>query len=191
MDTLKRFEDKINKIIKTYEDKVESYSKRISNLEAVVNQADAAMAAATDSLDVDGYKKAKRDKNDAVDELEMLKTKLERFQSDSMISYSDYQALREDIVSEYNRNLESYKKKFAPMIREIKAAGESAGKFDQRVDDMLVTLQRKVMKISSDPHAEVAESWQKAVTNDRIDSHPVVWFAANVIDSADDNCLLD
>lgn len=191
MDTLKKFEDRINKIIKTYDSKVESYTTRISELESVVEQADAAMAAATDSLDVDGYKKAKRDKNDAVDELEMLKTKLERFQSDSMISYSDYQALREDIVSEYNRNLESYKKKFAPMIREIKAAGESAGKYDQRIDDMLLTLQRKVMKISTDPRAEVAEGWQKAVINDCIDSHPVVWFAADVVGSADGNCLLD
>lgn len=191
MDTLKKFEDRINKIIKTYDSKVESYTTRISELESVVEQADAAMAAATDSLDVDGYKKAKRDKNDAVDELEMLKTKLEHSQKAPMIPYADYQALREDIVSEYNRNLESYKKKFAPMIREIKAAGESAGKYDQRIDDMLLTLQRKVMKISTDPRAEVAESWQKAVINDCIDSHPVVWFAANVVGSADDNCLLD
>lgn len=191
MDTLKKFEDRISKIIKTYDSKVESYTTRISELEAVVEQADAAMAAATESLDIDSYKKAKRDKNDAVDEMEMLKKKLEHSQKAPMIPYADYQALREDIVSEYNRNLESYKKKFAPMIREIKAAGESAGKFDQRVDDMLVTLQRKVMKISTDPRAEVAESWQKAVINDRIDSHPVVWFAANVVGSADDNCLLD
>ena len=193
MDELKKYENKISEIIAENERKIERCSVRISELKASIEKAAADMITATDNVDVEGYKRAKQIKTESADELEMIEKRLASLQNQPMMNSADYKAFRNNILAEHKKDLEARRKKLLPMIREIQAAGESAAAYDERVDSMLLTLQRKVMRITfKNPlrNASGQEDGSVPVTNDGLDSHPVVWFAQNVKDSAEDNCLI-
>lgn len=190
MDVLKKYEKRIADLLADNESKIQKCQDRVEALRGEILQAGQDMEAATDNIDVAGFKAAKRRQEDAAAELGMMKKKLAQLEKDPLISEAEYRSLRADIIAEHNRDFEVCKKKFVPIVREIIAAGERAGEQDERIDKMLEELQRKIMRKSTDPRQYGPNSPRYSVITDRLDEHSVVWFAGNVRDAAEGNGLM-
>lgn len=190
MDVLKKYEKRIADLLADNESKIQKCRDRAEALRGEILQAGQDMEAATDNIDVAGFKAAKRRQEDATAELGMMEKKLAQLENDPLISEAEYKSLRADIIAEHNKEFEACKEKFVPIVREIIAAGERVGEQDERIDKMLAELQRNVMRKTADPRTYGPNSPRFAGPTDRLDEHSVVWFAWDVEGAAGNRGLM-
>ena len=174
---------------------VAGYRERIEALHTTIQGAENAMVEATNNVDAAAYGKAKQVKTSAADELEMLEKRLAQVEEQPMITREEYEKMRAALREEYDKDLEKYRKKIAPIVKEVVKMGEESSAYIERIDAMRLKLQREVMKISGQyPYGKEVkpeDQWKYNTANDIIDSYPVTWFATTVKGTAEGHCLID
>lgn len=185
MSNLKKYESQMEKLLNDNSAMISKCEKRIEELKGEIETAGADMLKATETVDTDAFKVAKKRKDDAELELGMLQNSLKKLTEDPLMDVKDFEAMRRNLLAEQEQYTKDRIKKYAPLIRDMLADKKAAGELDDRIERDLNTLHKQVMRIGTIPNQELQKELdQYRYSGTQLDSYPVYWFLANLENAA-------
>lgn len=187
MDILKNIENQMDKLIRENADLIRKCEVRIDELKVEIETAGEDMAAATDTVDTAAFKTAKKRKDDAQIEMDMLHNSLKKLKEEPLMKAAEFEAMRKSLVAEQEKYTNDRKKKFAPLVKSMLSDMDAAGELDNRVENDLMILFKKVMRISGGRDQKLNKDLEKYRFREaKLDSYPIYWFLSNLKDLAEE-----
>ena len=185
MSNLKKYESQMEKLLNDNAAMIGKCEKRIEELKGEIETAGADMLKATETVDTDAFKVAKKRKDDAELELGMLQNSLKKLTEDPLMDVKDFEAMRRNLLAEQEQYTKDRIKKYAPLIRDMLADKKAAGELDDRIERDLNTLHKQVMRIGTIPNQELQKELEKyRYTVTQLSEYPVFWFLSNLENAA-------
>lgn len=183
MSNLKKYESQMEKLLNDNAAMISKCEKRIEELNGEIETAGADMLKATETVDTDAFKVAKKRKDDAELELGMLQNSLKKLTEDPLMSVEEFEAMRRDLLAEQEQYTKDRIKKYAPLIRDMLADKKAAGELDDRIEKNLNVLHKQVMRITNNQKLpKELEKYRYTVT--QLSEYPVFWFLSNLENAA-------
>ena len=187
MDTLKKIENQMEKLMKDNATMISKCETRIEELKAEIETAGADMLKATEIVDTDAFKVAKKRKDDAELELGMLQNSLKKLTEEPLMKVEDFEAVRRNLISVQNEYTKACIRKYAPMIREMLSDKKAAGELDDRIEKDLKILYSQIMRISGNYNQKLSQELEKyRHHNTQLDEYPIYWFLCNLENAAEE-----
>ena len=185
MSNLKKYESQMEKLLNDNAAMIGKCEKRIEELKAEIETAGADMLKATETVDTDAFKVAKKRKDDAELELGMLQNSLKKLTEDPLMDVKDFEAMRRNLLAEQEQYTKDRIKKYAPLVRDMLADLKPARELDDKIEKDLNTLHKQVMRIGTIPNQELQKELENyRYTGTQLDSYPVYWFLVNLENAA-------
>ena len=185
MSNLKKYESQMEKLLNDNAAMISKCEKRIEELKGEIETAGADMLKATETVNTDAFKAAKKRKDDAELELGMLQNSLKKLTEDPLMDVEDFEAMRRNLLAEQEQYTKDRIKKYAPLIRDMLADKKAAGELDDRIEKNLNVLHKQVMRIGTIPNQKLQKELdQYRYSGTQLDSYPVYWFLINLENAA-------
>ena len=187
MDTLNNYETQMENIVNENAAMISRCEARIEELKAEIEKSGADMVKATETVDTAAFKVAKKRKDDAQIELDMLQNSLVKLKEEPLLKVEDFETMLGDLYAEQEKYTESKKKKYAPMVREMLADKKAAGELDDRIEKDLRVLLKEVMRFNGSRDKKYPKELEKYKHHSsQLDSYPIYWFLNNLENAAEE-----
>ena len=184
---IKEIENRLETLMKENAAMISKCETRIEELNAEIEKAGADMVTATEVVDTAAFKEAKKRKDDAELELGMLNRSLRKLKEDSLVKPEEYGQMREGLLAEQVKFTEEAVKKYTPMIKAMLADMKAAGELDDRIEEDLSTLHKKVARISGNRDQKLPVGMEKyRFADTQLDKYPIYWFLNNLRNAAEE-----
>lgn len=149
MKTLNEIEEYLKGKLEDHQNEIQECETNINQLEQAIEQANKVLIESEETVDVEGYNKAKNDIWSGQHTKELYQKQLEKIKSKRLVSEEEYRAITQAILLISNENNEKQLEDASELIAEIKIIANQSSNMVNQATNLLKTLQDQVYKISA------------------------------------------
>lgn len=146
MDLFKKQEDKANTILKTSAEEIAALEQKIIEANNRLKDLDGMITAATDAGNLKDYRKAKEEKQTAIDAREMYSARLKKFSEEPLMKEEDYQKACAEVSRIIAEESKAADEKLLKLAGEMKAIADELQTKVDAANSLLKKYQHEIYR---------------------------------------------